>query len=181
MGKLTFVSGPEASFCELVGLPAFLGLERIRACMKQKKLSWAEALQAVWSTNVFTTHTPVPAGNERFSAALMVAAIGTIVGLIAGYFGGVAISALALSHDGRLLATGGHEDRPTVRVWDLRAGRLAHILRHPAGHYVYGLAFSPDGSQLVSGVNWDEDGEGAACVWELPIDHPARPDAFGGA
>ena len=87
----------------------------------------------------------------------------------AGYFGGVAISALAMSHDGRLLATGGHEDRPTVRVWDLRTGRLAHILQHPAGHYVYGLAFSPDGSQLVSGVNWDEDGQGAVCVWELPM------------
>ena len=53
------------------GHSAFLGLERIRACMKEKKLPWAEALQAVWATNVFTTHTPVPAGNERFSPALM--------------------------------------------------------------------------------------------------------------
>lgn len=87
----------------------------------------------------------------------------------AGYFGGVAISALAMSHDGRLLATGGHEDQPTVRLWDLRTGRLAHILQHPAGHYINGLAFSPDGSQLVSGVNWDEDGQGAVCLWELPM------------
>ena len=53
------------------GHSAFLGLERIRACMREKKLSWNEALHAVWSTNVFTTHTPVPAGNERFSPALM--------------------------------------------------------------------------------------------------------------
>jgi len=53
------------------GHSAFLGIERIRACMREKKLSWAEALHAVWSTNVFTTHTPVPAGNERFSPGLM--------------------------------------------------------------------------------------------------------------
>jgi WD40 repeat protein len=87
----------------------------------------------------------------------------------AGYFGGASISALAMSHDGRLLATGGFEGRPTVRLWDLRTGRLAHILQHPAGHVVNSLAFSPDGSQLVSGVNWDEDGEGAVCLWDLPM------------
>ncbi len=86
----------------------------------------------------------------------------------AGYFGGAAISALAMSHDGRLLATGGFEGRPTVRLWDLRTGRLAHILQHPAGHVVNSLAFSPNGSQLISGVNWDEDGQGACCLWQLP-------------
>jgi len=88
--------------------------------------------------------------------------------VLTGYFGGAQIFALAMSHDGRLLATGGHEDRPTIRLWDLTTGRLAHTLQHPAGHYVYGLAFSPDGSQLISGVNWDEDGQGAVCLWELP-------------
>ena len=61
------------------GHSAFLGLERIRELMSESKLSFAEAWQCVWSTNVFTTHTPVPAGNERFAPALM-----------EKYFGGVA-------------------------------------------------------------------------------------------
>jgi WD40 repeat protein len=77
------------------------------------------------------------------------------------------VSTLTLSRDGRLLATGGHEDRPTIRVWDLTTRRQVHKLQHPAGHDVFGLAFSPDGTQLVSGAYWDEDGGGACCVWEL--------------
>ena len=53
------------------GHSAFLGLERIRCLMQEKKLSFNAAWEAVWATNVFTTHTPVPAGNERFAPALM--------------------------------------------------------------------------------------------------------------
>ncbi len=78
-----------------------------------------------------------------------------------------AVPALTLSRDGRLLATGGHEDRPTIRVWDLTTRRQMHKLQHPAGYDVVGLAFSPDGTQLVSGAYWDEDGGGVCCLWEL--------------
>ncbi len=53
------------------GHSAFLGIERIRLLMKEAGLAFEEAWQAVWATNVFTTHTPVPAGNERFSPQLM--------------------------------------------------------------------------------------------------------------
>jgi starch phosphorylase len=53
------------------GHSAFLGLERTRNLMQGKGMSFSEAHQAVWPTNVFTTHTPVPAGNERFSVELM--------------------------------------------------------------------------------------------------------------
>ena len=53
------------------GHSAFLGLERVRALMSEQGLSFAEARQAVWSTNVFTTHTPVPAGNESFDNHLV--------------------------------------------------------------------------------------------------------------
>ncbi len=53
------------------GHSAFLGLERIRLLMEEEGLSFAEARQTVWATSVFTTHTPVPAGNERFPPALM--------------------------------------------------------------------------------------------------------------
>jgi starch phosphorylase len=53
------------------GHAAFMGLERIREVMLDKGLSFAEAREAVWPTNIFTTHTPVPAGNERFDIALL--------------------------------------------------------------------------------------------------------------
>ncbi len=53
------------------GHSAFLGLERIREIMAERKFSFAEAREALWPTNIFTTHTPVPAGNERFAIDLM--------------------------------------------------------------------------------------------------------------
>ncbi|MEW5994007.1 MAG: alpha-glucan family phosphorylase, partial [Candidatus Zixiibacteriota bacterium] len=49
----------------------FLILERVRLLIQEQKLSFAEACQYVWSTTVFTTHTPVPAGNERFDPVLV--------------------------------------------------------------------------------------------------------------
>jgi starch phosphorylase len=53
------------------GHSAFLGLERIRELMAEKRFTFEEAREAVWPANIFTTHTPVPAGNERFDAELM--------------------------------------------------------------------------------------------------------------
>lgn len=53
------------------GHAAFLGLERIRILMAERGFSFKQAVQAVWPTNIFTTHTPVPAGNERFGIDLM--------------------------------------------------------------------------------------------------------------
>jgi len=53
------------------GHSAFLGMERIRELILEKKFSFDEAREAVWPTNIFTTHTPVPAGNERFDIGLL--------------------------------------------------------------------------------------------------------------
>jgi glycogen phosphorylase len=53
------------------GHSAFLGLERIRVFMKEKGLSFDEALEACRPNNVFTTHTPVPAGIDLFDAGMM--------------------------------------------------------------------------------------------------------------
>ena len=53
------------------GHSAFLALERIRTHMEEDGLSFSEAREHVFATNVFTTHTPVPAGNELFSTELM--------------------------------------------------------------------------------------------------------------
>lgn len=53
------------------GHAAFLGLERIRMLVAGGKLSMIEALQSVAASNVFTTHTPVPAGNDAFDPKMM--------------------------------------------------------------------------------------------------------------
>ncbi len=50
------------------GHSAFLNLERIRALMQQQGLSFTEAQQVAASTQMFTTHTPVPAGFDIFPA-----------------------------------------------------------------------------------------------------------------
>ena len=61
------------------GHSAFLGLERTRALMEQLGVSFFEARQLAAAGNLFTTHTPVPAGFDLFNPQLM-----------AKYFGGLA-------------------------------------------------------------------------------------------
>ena len=39
--------------------------------MREQKLSFEEALEAARASNVFTTHTPVPAGIDLFDPGLM--------------------------------------------------------------------------------------------------------------
>ncbi len=53
------------------GHAAFISLELIRRRVKQEGLDFYSALQAVAAGNVFTTHTPVPAGNDAFPLDLM--------------------------------------------------------------------------------------------------------------
>jgi glycogen phosphorylase len=53
------------------GHSAFLALERIGLMMREKKLGFEEALDAVRANNVFTTHTPVPAGIDQFDPHLV--------------------------------------------------------------------------------------------------------------
>ena len=52
------------------GHAAFLGLERARVLVEERGLSFPAALELVRASTVFTTHTPVPAGNEQFDEAL---------------------------------------------------------------------------------------------------------------
>ncbi|MBA2433397.1 MAG: alpha-glucan family phosphorylase, partial [Chthoniobacterales bacterium] len=53
------------------GHSAFLALERIRVLITEKQLDFYSALQVVAAANVFTTHTPVPAGNDAFPRDMM--------------------------------------------------------------------------------------------------------------
>ncbi|MBC7235375.1 MAG: alpha-glucan family phosphorylase [Chloroflexi bacterium] len=53
------------------GHSAFLALERVRMTMREKGLSFPEARELVAASNIFTTHTPVPAGIDLFPPHLM--------------------------------------------------------------------------------------------------------------
>src|SRR2546427_12045964 len=53
------------------GHSAFLALERIRLNVAEKKLDFYSALQMDAAATVFTTHTPVPAGNDSFPREMM--------------------------------------------------------------------------------------------------------------
>lgn len=53
------------------GHSAFLALERIRQLIVEKGLTFEQGLHLTAPTNIFTTHTPVPAGLERFGYDLI--------------------------------------------------------------------------------------------------------------
>lgn len=59
------------------GHAGFMGLERIRSLVVQHGLRFAEAVQSVRANSVFTTHTPVPAGIDRFPRPLMESYLGS--------------------------------------------------------------------------------------------------------
>ncbi|MDD2857370.1 MAG: alpha-glucan family phosphorylase [Candidatus Nanopelagicales bacterium] len=77
------------AYCRITGAPApevfhtneghagFLGLERIRELVQSDLgLSYDEAFEAVRAGTVFTTHTPVPAGIDRFPRDLVARTFG---------------------------------------------------------------------------------------------------------
>jgi phosphorylase/glycogen(starch) synthase len=53
------------------GHAAFLALERVGMKVREQHLTFDEARAVVRATTAFTTHTPVPAGHDRFSEDLM--------------------------------------------------------------------------------------------------------------
>ncbi|SMB94273.1 alpha-glucan family phosphorylase [Deinococcus hopiensis] len=63
------------------GHAAFLGLERVREAV-ETGLDFRTASEAVASSSLFTTHTPVPAGNDAFSYELMDRYLGKWPGLL---------------------------------------------------------------------------------------------------
>jgi len=53
------------------GHSAFLGLERVRELVQSQGLTFGEAAEVVRANTLFTTHTPVPAGNDSFAFELV--------------------------------------------------------------------------------------------------------------
>jgi glycogen phosphorylase len=111
------------AYCSLTGTPqpevfhaneghaGFQGIERIRELTEAHSLNFPEALQAVRAGTVFTTHTPVPAGIDRFPKAL-----------IERYFAGFGVPLQ------ELLALGAEEDPAKFNMahMGLRLGQRAN-------------------------------------------------------
>ncbi|ACL76557.1 alpha-glucan family phosphorylase [Ruminiclostridium cellulolyticum] len=53
------------------GHSSFMGLELIRKLINEKHLNFSEAMEVVANSSIFTTHTPVPAGNDVFPLFMM--------------------------------------------------------------------------------------------------------------
>lgn len=100
------------AFTAIEGLPApdvfhmneghagFLGVERIREYISEQKLDFDTALTLVRASTVFTTHTPVPAGIDRFP-----------IEMVHTYFGdGGKTGLLPEVPVGRVLAFGAEDD-----------------------------------------------------------------------
>jgi glycogen phosphorylase len=63
------------------GHSAFLSLERIRIMIEEEGLIYNQAFQVAQATQVFTTHTPVPAGIDLFPPDKVMHAVGRYAGI----------------------------------------------------------------------------------------------------
>jgi starch phosphorylase len=84
------------------GHAAFTGLERIRMLMETHNLDFATALEAVKAGTCFTTHTPVPAGNDTFPMSMIEQYLGE-------YMGRMGVDRNTLAALGRQHPTNEHE------------------------------------------------------------------------
>ncbi len=70
--KALVALGHEPTVCHMnEGHAAFMALERVRQIKDSKNMTFDEAFEAARSSNVFTVHTPVPAGNDEFPVQMM--------------------------------------------------------------------------------------------------------------
>jgi starch phosphorylase len=106
------------------GHAGFQAVERIRELIEAHGLGFPEALQAVRAGTVFTTHTPVPAGIDRFPKAL-----------IERYFAGFGVP------QQELLALGAEEDASKFNMahMGLRLGQRANGVSQLHGQVSRGM------------------------------------------
>jgi len=145
------------AFCRITGRPepevfhtneghaGFLGLERIRELVSENpSLTFDDALEVSRAGTVFTTHTPVPAGIDRFP-----------IDLIAQYFGGDNASAGVpvdrVLELGRESFEGGDPGVFNMAVMGLRLGQRANGVSLLHGHVSRGMF-----SGLWSGFDNDD-------------------------
>jgi starch phosphorylase len=126
------------------GHAGFLGLERIRQYMVGDGLSYAEAIEAVRAGNIFTTHTPVPAGIDRFPRELM-----------EKYFGGWATECGLTIDD--LMSLGHRAGDPPEERFNMAVMGLRLAGRSNAVSKLHGVVSRDMFSDLWPDVPADED------------------------
>ena len=85
------------------GHSSFLILELIKNVIKEKQVSFEVARDIISSQTVFTTHTPVPAGNDIFP-----------ISLVEKYFQRLLAKT---SNNKRRISKNGNETMPRLRKW----------------------------------------------------------------
>jgi WD40 repeat protein len=83
---------------------------------------------------------------------------------------------LAVSRDGRIAATGGDDPDTQVRLWDLVSRRQLRALSTPGGAVVPAVAFSPDGTVLIAGVDGKAAAANGIVLWRA-----SSPESIGEA
>ncbi|MCD6113007.1 MAG: alpha-glucan family phosphorylase [Bacteroidales bacterium] len=63
-------ANPDIYHCN-EGHAAFIGIERLRKYIEEENLTFSQAIELVRASSLFTTHTPVPAGHDRFNEDLI--------------------------------------------------------------------------------------------------------------
>jgi glycogen phosphorylase len=120
------------------GHAGFLGLERIRQHVIDHGLNYSEAVEAVRSANIFTTHTPVPAGIDRFPREL-----------IEKYFSGWATDVGVTIDD--LMELGHHSGEPEEEPFNMAVMGL-----RLAGHSNAVSKLHAEVSRLMFGDLWPD-------------------------
>ena len=108
------------------GHSAFATIEGVRELMHEDGMSFEDALREVRKRTVFTTHTPDPAGHDRFDAGLIEEHLGTLR------------ESIGISHE-QLMGLGrvdvnNQEETFCMTVLGLKASRRANAVSQLHGH-----------------------------------------------
>ncbi|HUH14772.1 MAG TPA: alpha-glucan family phosphorylase [Gaiellaceae bacterium] len=157
------------------GHSAFLQIERLRA-LAEAGMDTDAALEHVRSSSVFTTHTPVPAGNEVFEEELVARYVGGLAAeaglerealLELGRFGeepGFGLTPLALRLSAAANGVSGLHGEVARRMW----GELGE--RTPIGHVTNGVHtgtwLDPALADLLRGVGVRPEAPAHEAGWE---------------
>ncbi|MGH9716372.1 MAG: alpha-glucan family phosphorylase [Candidatus Acidiferrales bacterium] len=168
------------------GHSAFAALEAVRHRMEDEGLSFGKAIPRAFREIVFTTHTPVPAGHDRFSAELVEEHLGplreqlgisheSLMGLGREHVGNqqedFCMTVLCLKLSRRANAVSALHGEVSRAMWaDLYPGRSEDAV--PIGHITNGVHvrswLAPQMSRLYDrhlGVGWHEESSEAR-IWE---------------